>query len=70
MKVLVKSNEIIFLSWVKHLLKENNINFQVFDEFISSTEGSINAFPIRVLVSENDFNKASKLIEKKQKELS
>ena len=63
MKVFVKSNEIIFLSWVKHQLKENEIDFHVFDEFISSIEGSITAFPIRILVSNDDYNKAKKLIE-------
>ena len=63
MKVLVKSNEIIFLSWVKHQLNENKIDFHVFDEFISSIEGSITAFPIRILVSNDDFNKAKELIE-------
>lgn len=64
MKILVKSNEIILLSWVKHTLSENNIKFQVFDEFISSVEGSINAFPIRILVSNEDFDEAKKLIKK------
>ena len=63
MKVLVKSNEIIFLSWVKHQLYENKIDFHVFDEFISSIEGSITAFPIRILVSNDDYNKAKELIE-------
>tara|TARA_B100000989_G_scaffold296524_1_gene279941 strand:+ start:1014 stop:1226 length:213 start_codon:yes stop_codon:yes gene_type:complete len=64
MKILVKTNELIFLSWVKHRLNENDINFLVFDEFISSTEGNINAFPIRVLVSENDYERAKKLIKR------
>lgn len=63
MKILIKSNEIIFLSWVKHILKENQIDYHVFDEFISSIEGSITAFPIRILVSENDYTRAKKLIE-------
>ena len=63
MKILIKSNEIIFLSWVKHILKENQIDYHVFDEFISSIEGSITAFPIRILVSNDDYNKAKKLIE-------
>ena len=63
MKILVKSNEIIYLSWVKHILKENRIDFHIFDEFVSSVEGNINAFPIRILVSDNDFKRAKKVIE-------
>ena len=66
MKILVKTNELIFLSWVKHQLNQNNIKFLVFDEFISSTEGNINAFPIRVLVSENDYERAKKLIKRRE----
>ena len=66
MKILVKTNELIFLSWVKHQLNENDINFLVFDEFMSSTEGNINAFPIRVLVYENDYERAKKLIKRRE----
>tara|TARA_B100000989_G_scaffold286987_1_gene256173 strand:+ start:555 stop:752 length:198 start_codon:yes stop_codon:yes gene_type:complete len=62
MKILIKSNEIIYLSWIKHQLTENNIDFVAFDEFISSTEGNINAFPVRIMVSEKDFAKAKKII--------
>ena len=65
MKILVKTNELIFLSWVKHQLNENDIKFLVFDEFISSTEGNINAFPVRVLVSD-DYVKAKKLIKREE----
>lgn len=64
MRILIKSNEIIYLSWIKHKLTENNIDFVVFDEFISSTEGNINAFPVRIMVSERDFVKARKIITK------
>ena len=66
MKILVKTNEIIFLSWVKHQLNENDIKFLVFDEFISSTEGNINAFPVRVFVSENDYDRAKKIIKRRE----
>ena len=66
MKILVKTNELIFLSWVKHQLNENDIKFLVFDEFISSTEGNINAFPVRVLVSENDYERAKRIIKNKE----
>ena len=52
------------MSWIKHTLNENNIDFHIFDEFVSSVEGNINAFPIRVLVSDDDFDKAKKLIQK------
>ena len=66
MKILVKTNELIFLSWVKHQLNENNIKFLVFDEFISSTEGNINAFPVRVIVSENDYDRANSVIKREE----
>lgn len=63
MRVLVKSNEVIYLSWIKHILNENEVKFILFDEFINSIEGNITAFPMRILVSDEDFNKAKSLIQ-------
>ena len=48
----------------KSVLLEIEHTFVVFDEFISSTEGNINAFPVRIMVSERDFIKARKIITK------
>tara|TARA_B100000900_G_scaffold146453_1_gene124136 strand:+ start:222 stop:434 length:213 start_codon:yes stop_codon:yes gene_type:complete len=62
MKTLVKSNDIIYISWVKSLLTYNQIEFIVLDELMSTTEGNICAIPVRIIVNEDDFIFAEKII--------
>lgn len=62
MKTLIKSNDVIYISWVKSLLTYNEIHFIVLDELMSSTEGNISAIPVRILVNEEDFFLAEKII--------
>ena len=69
MKEIFKSNNLIEISWVKHILKKNDIDFFVMDEQMSINEGNISAIPIRILVK-NDFeNKSRRLIEIERKNL-
>ena len=68
MKRLIKSNDIIFISWVKNQLVNYSIKFYVFDEHASSIQGSIGALPTRVLVDDKDFNFAKKILEKHNKQ--
>ena len=67
MKILIKSNDIIFISWVKNQLANHSIKFYVFDEHASSIQGSIGALPTRVLVNDEDFSFAKKILEKNSK---
>ena len=62
MQILIRSNDIIYLTWVKSILSHNNIEFIVLDESMASTEGNISAIPVRILVDDNDFKKATYLI--------
>ena len=62
MQVLIRSNDIIYLTWVKSILSHNNIEFFVLDESMASTEGNISAIPVRILVDDNDLKKAKYLI--------
>ena len=66
MKMLLKSNDLIYISWVKSILSENNIKFYVFDEHMSMVDGNICAIPIRLIVENNKYKFAKKLIEKKR----
>ena len=70
MKEIFKSNNLIEVSWVKHILKKNEIDFLVMDEQMSINEGNIKlAIPIRILVK-NDFEiKFRRLIEIERKNL-
>ena len=62
MQILIRSNDIIYLTWVKSILSHNNIEFFVLDESMASTEGNISAIPVRILVDGDDLKKAKYLI--------
>jgi hypothetical protein len=62
MKELLRTNDVVYLSYVRHILNEAEIGFVVLDEYVSAVEGSINAIPRRVMVDESDIELARKLI--------
>ncbi|CAN5287379.1 DUF2007 domain-containing protein [soil metagenome] len=62
MKELLRTNDIVLLSYVGHLLSEAAIDHTVFDAHISAVEGSIGAFPRRVMVAEDDLNAARRIL--------
>jgi len=62
MQILIRSNDIIYLTWVKSILSHNKIEFFVLDESMASTEGNISAIPVRILVDDDDLKKAKYLI--------
>ena len=69
METVLKTNNHITLSWVKHILKSNNIKFYVLDESMSSVEGNITAIPMRILVDNEDLDMAKKIIAEAKKNL-
>ena len=62
MEVILRTTDITQIPYVKMLLSSEEINVFVFDENISLLEGSINIFPIRVMVSVSDALKARNII--------
>ena len=59
----------VHLSWIKSVFDKSNIPIFVMDEQMSVLEGSANAIPRRVLVSEGDHVQAMKILEDAQSEL-
>lgn len=59
---LLRTNDIVYLSFVRHVLNEEGIDYLVLDEYVSAAEGSINAIPRRVVVDENMLESAKKLL--------
>ena len=55
MKEILRTNDLVLLSYAGHLLSEEGIPHHVFDAHISAVEGSIGAFPRRIMVDERDF---------------
>ena len=64
MTELLKSNDLVFISYVVHLLSAHGIGAMVFDEHMSAVEGSIGALPRRIMVDEEDVERARKLLSK------
>jgi Putative prokaryotic signal transducing protein len=64
MQELLKSNDLVLISYVMHLLAENGIEAVVFDEHMSAVEGSIGALPRRVMVENGDFERSKDLLGK------
>lgn len=59
---ILRSNDPVLISLVESLLGEADIGFFVADGFISAVEGSIGAFPRRVMVVEDDEDEARKIL--------
>ena len=63
MIILLQTNNLVFLNYVKFKLKENNIEHFIFDEQMNITEGCITAIPARVMVHDSDYKIAKKIID-------
>lgn len=63
MRELLRSNEIVFLSWADALLKSEDIEIFVLDGHMSVLEGSAGAILRRVMVVDEDYDRARRLLE-------
>jgi len=63
MQELFSTNDITTLVYAKTILNSNDIVSFALDENISVLEGSIGILPRRLMVLENDFERASELLE-------
>jgi putative signal transducing protein len=62
MKELLRTNDVVRLSWVKALLADAGIGCLVLDEHTSLVEGSIGAIQRRLMVDERDHRRAQVVI--------
>lgn len=62
MRELLRSNDLVYLSFVSHVLAEAGIDFLVLDGHMSAMEGSIGAIPRRLAVPESEFDQARRLL--------
>lgn len=58
MKEVLRTNDLVLLSYATHVLAEAGIAATVFDAHMSAVEGSIGAFPRRLMVPDEDIAKA------------
>jgi Putative prokaryotic signal transducing protein len=62
MRELVRTNDAVVLSAIEALLKGAFIDYLIADQNMSVLEGSIGIFPRRILVDEDEFTAARRLL--------
>ena len=62
MRELVRSNELVFLSWLDAFLRAEGIEPILLDTHTSVLEGSTLAIPRRVMVEDQDLVRARRLV--------
>ncbi len=60
---LLRSNDVVLLSWVTALLKDAGIETVVLDQHMSMMEGSIGVLPRRLMVLEEDGAAARRILD-------
>jgi hypothetical protein len=69
MKELLRTNNVVRLSWAQARLSDAGIDSLVLDHHTSLVEGSIGAIPRRLMVAEKDHRRARALIDAAEEEL-
>lgn len=62
MKELLRTNDIVKLSWIRALLSDGGIEALVLDQHTSILEGSAGAIPRRLMVADDDLGRAKRLL--------
>lgn len=70
MKEIVRTTDLVRLSWLQALLADADIPALVLDSHMSVMEGSINAIPRRLVVDDSDARRARRLLEEAGEALS
>ena len=59
---LLRSNDPVYLSFVRHVLEEEGIGFVQLDDHMSAMEGSLGILPRRIMVSEKEIERARRVL--------
>jgi hypothetical protein len=62
MKVVLKTNDVVLLSFAQSLLKDAQIEALVFDGNASVMDGSLGILPRRLMVDDEDFSQAQRIL--------
>lgn len=62
MKELLRSNDLVEISWVMALLSDAHIPARILDSNSSVIEGSIGAIPRRIVVDDENLVKARRML--------
>jgi hypothetical protein len=59
---LARSSDLVYLSWMQAMLAAARIDAVMLDAHTSAIEGSIGAIPRRLMVGEEDLERAQELL--------
>lgn len=59
---LIRSNDLVHISWIEAVLESHGILCLVFDQHTSAMEGSISAIARRVMVDDSDLATARQIL--------
>lgn len=62
MEELVRTNDLVLISFAESLLKEAGIDYWLADQNMSVIEGSLGVLPRRILVPEDELEAARRLL--------
>lgn len=62
MRMVLKSNNPVVLSYATHVLEEEGIEALIFDTHASIMDGSMAMLPRRLMVADEDFHRAERLL--------
>ena len=60
---LLRTNDLVLISWITSILGEEGIKIIVFDNHMSILEGNAFAIPRRVMVHKDDYTSAKMIFE-------
>lgn len=63
MRELLRSNDAVMLSWATAILEAEGIRAVLLDAHTSAVEGSILAIPRRLMVGDDDYVRARRILE-------
>ena len=63
MKELLRSNDTVRLGWLTAFLADAGIESAIFDTHTSILEGSVGAIPRRLVVADDDYPKARRMLQ-------
>ena len=63
MRELLRSNDLVVLSWAQAILAAEAIPCLVLDDHVSGVEGSIGAIPRRLMVEDQQLERAQRLLD-------
>ncbi len=59
---LLRTNDPVLLTWLAALLRDQGVESVVFDTHTSVLEGSANAIPRRMMVIDDDYDAARRIL--------